>query len=305
MSKRYALVFFEEGNYTVTMMTRVLGVSRSGYYDWRSRPRGKDPWADLRNHVEELWLLSGKRLGARGVLDKLVGCDSARPTLYRVRKCMHELGIRGIHPNTSKRTTIPDPNAATRPDLIMRRFDCPVPTIKLVGDITYLRTGEGWMYLATVIDLCTRMVVGWAIDDNMRAPLVVSALEMAKGRGYVAEGAIFHSDHGSQYTSALLAEWADANDVRLSVGRTGCCRDNAVAESFFASLKNEMYYLESFATRAKAKTAVIEYIESYYNRFRPHSTIGGKTPAQKMESFFERTDPDKADDVEIVARLVA
>ena len=204
---------------------------------------------------------------------------------------MRELGIRGCTPNAKKRTTVPDPKARPRPDLVRRDFTSPVPTYKLVGDITYLRTGQGWLYLATVIDLCTRMVVGWSLSERMTADIAVSALESAKARGYVAGNAIFHSDRGAQYTSRLLAEWARDNDVRLSCGRTGSCHDNAVAESFFATLKNEMYYRGSFATRADARHAVIGFIEADYNRRRPHSTIGYQIPAKAMEAFFERTKP--------------
>lgn len=172
-----------------------------------------------------------------------------------------------------------------------RDFESPVPTYKLVGDITYLRTGEGWLFLSTVIDLNTRMVVGWALSERMTADIVASALEAARSRGYVAEGAIFHSDRGAQYTSRLVAEWAAAHGVRLSVGRTGSCHDNAVAESFFATLKNEMYHRRSFPTRAEARRAVVGFIEGYYNRRRPHSTIGYRISAQVMEEFFERTAP--------------
>ena len=205
---------------------------------------------------------------------------------------MRELGIRGCTPNARKRTTVPDPKAKPKPDLVRRDFTSPVLTYKLVGDITYLRTGEGWLFLSTVIDLNTRMVVGWALSERMTADIVASALEAARSRGYVAEGAIFHSDRGAQYTSRLVAEWAAAHGVRLSVGRTGSCHDNAVAESFFATLKNEMYYRRSFATRDAARHAVFEFIESYYNRRRQYSAIGYKVPAEAMAAFFERTKPE-------------
>ena len=151
-------------------------------------------------------------------------------------------------------------------------------TTVLVGDITYLRTGQGWLYLATVIDLATRMVVGWSMSERMTAGLAVSALEMAHARGYVAGGAIFHSDRGSQYTSRALAGWAASHDVRLSVGRTGSCHDNAVAESFFATLKNEMYSLRSWATRAEARHAVVGFIEGFYNRQRPTPRSATRSP---------------------------
>ena len=217
-------------------------------------------------------------------------------TLYRVRKLMRELGIRGVVQNARKVTTAPDPGAPGRPDLVRRRFRPPVPTTVLVGDITYLRTGRGWLHLAVVIDLATRMVVGWSMSERMTAGLAVSALEMAHARGYVAGGAIFHSDRGSQYTSRLMAEWAASHDVRLSVGRTGSCHDNAVAESFFATLKNEMYSLRSWATRAEARHAVVEFIEAYYNRQRPHSTIGYQIPAERMEAFMSRMETALAGD---------
>lgn len=278
----------EKGSFPVGLMAGVLGVSRSGFYAWLARPEGpRDPWAALRAEVESLWASSGGRWGARTTRSQLSGAH-AGATLYRVRKCMRELGIRGVRPRASRRTTVADPRAAERPDLIGRDFSCPVPTVKLVGDITYLATGQGWLYMATVIDLCTRMVVGLSFSERMTAELPIAALESAWARGYVADGAIFHSDRGSQYTSRAMAEWAKRRGVRLSVGRTGSCHDNAVAESFFATFKNEMYHLESFATRDEARIASVEYVEGYYNRRRPHSTIGYEIPARKMEAFFDR-----------------
>jgi transposase InsO family protein len=286
--ERYLLMRSERGNHAVTMMARLLHVSASGFYSWLGRGEPDDPWAPLEAEVERIWLESRRRFGARSILHSLPP-EFAGATLYRVRKIMRGLGMRGVRKNCGKRTTIPDERAATRPDLVGRDFTSPVPTCKLVGDITYLRTGEGWLYLATVIDLCTRMVVGWAISEQMTADIVVSALEMAWGRGYVAWGAIFHSDRGSQYTSRLLARWADARGVRLSVGRTGSCHDNAVAESFFSCLKGDMYDLRKWPTRSEARFAVVEFIEAYYNRAKPHSSVGWRIPAQLMDEFFERT----------------
>lgn len=281
----------EKAEFPVSLMARVLEVSRSGFYSWLASGRPRDGWAAERDAVMRVWLESDRRFGFRFV-HAMLPPGFRHLTRYRVLKLMRELGIRGCTPNARKRTTIPDPNAKPRPDLVRRDFTSPVPTYKLVGDITYLRTGQGWLFLATVIDLCTRMVVGWSLSDRMTADIAVAALESAKSRGYVAGNAIFHSDRGAQYTSRLLAEWARDNDVRLSCGRTGSCHDNAVAESFFATLKNEMYHRESFATRADAKHAVIRFIEAEYNRRRPHSTIGYQIPAKAMESFFERTKPE-------------
>lgn len=240
----------EKGNFTVAMMAKVLGVSRSGHCSWVSNGCPVDDWSEARDAVRRVWLESDRRFGARFV--KCFLPDGLRGiTLYRVRKCMRELGIRGCTPYKSKRTTVPDRDAKPRPDLIRRDFTSPVPTYKLVGDITYLRTGQGWLYLSMVIDLNTRMFVGWSLSERMTADIVVSALESARARGYVAENAIFRSDKGAQYTSRKLAEWARGNHVRLSCSRTGNCHDNAVAESFFATLKNEMYHRRSFATRTQ------------------------------------------------------
>ena len=269
------------------MMCGLLGGPRSSFYAAVGAGGVGDPWAALRAEVERLWLESGRRWGARTIRSQLAG-QHAGATLYRVRKCMRELGIRGIHPRSSKRTTVADPGAPARPDLIRRDFEAAVPTTRLVGDITYLRTGQGWLYMATVIDLCTRMVVGLSFSERMTADLPIAALESAWGRGYVAGNAVFHSDRGSQYTSKAMADWAAAHGVRLSVGRTGSCHDNAVAESFFGTFKNEMYHLRSFATREEARIASVEYVEGYYNRRRPHSTIDYEIPAEKMEAFLAR-----------------
>ena len=277
----------EKANYPVKMMARLLRVSRSGFYNWLNRPEQDDQWNNLRIDIEKLWLDSDKVFGARTILVKLPK-EKWDVTLYRVRQCMKELGIEGCQPRSSKKTTIADPNATKRPDLIRRDFDAAVPTTRLVGDITYLKTGQGWLYLAVVIDLCTRMVVGWAMADHMRASLVVSALSMAHTRGYVAGNGIFHSDLGSQFTSHEFAQFAANIDVRLSCGRKGTCYDNAVAESWFSSLKNERYHRYSYATRAEAKASVVQYIEAFYNRQRPHSSIDGQIPAEKMDAFFER-----------------
>ena len=306
MSDRHRLMLAERANYDVKMMARVLGVSRSGFYRWlKSNPDDADPWAALKEAILEVWEGSRRRFGFRKVHAKLVGDDRwsgefGSVTRYRVRKCMSELGIRGKCPNASKTTTVPDEDAPARPDLVRRDFESPVPTYKLVGDITYLRTTSGFIYLATVIDLCTRMVVGWSIADNMRASLVVSAMEMAWGRGYVAGNAIFHSDRGSQYTSSLFAAWAKAHDVRLSVGRTGSCHDNAVAESFFGTLKNEWFHHERLMDAETTRFLTVEFIESYHDRYRPHEAIGDRVPAEVMDEFLARFEAGLAYDPDVM-----
>ena len=232
-------------------MARILEVSRSGFYAWCNRPKRPETSPELKALIERAWLESDRRFGHRSI-HAYLALQGHELTLYRVLRIMRELDIKGCTPYAKKRTTIPGSGDDGRPDLIQRNFTSAVPTTRLVGDITYLKTGEGWLYLATVIDLATRMVVGFSLSEKMTADIVVSALECARARGYVAKGAIFHSDRGSQYTSRLLAGWADQNEVRLSVGRTGSCHDNAVAESFFANLKNEMYHRQKFSARVEA-----------------------------------------------------
>ena len=199
-------------DYDVKMMARVLGAGRSGFHGWpRPDPDGADPWAALREAILEVWEGSRRRFGLGKVHARLATDfpEFGSVTRYRVRKCMSGLGIRGKCPNASRTTTVPDEGAPARPGLVRRDFESPVPTYKLVGDTACLRTTSGFIYLATAVDLCTRMVVGRGVADNTGASLVVSAMEMAWGRGYVAGNAIFHSDYAaesakSQFTMTML-----------------------------------------------------------------------------------------------------
>lgn len=302
MTDKYRLMCREEGLFTVTLTARPLGVSRTGFYAFKAHRANlrDDPapgslaarraWLSAR--IKHHWDVSNLRHGARRIQVDLAEHDGEQVSLWLIGKIMKALDIAGHQPRATKRTTIPADDVDARPDRIRRRFTPPLATSTLVGDITYLKTGEGWLYLATVIDLSTRMVVGWATAEHMRTPLISKALVMAHDAGYVAGNAIFHSDRGSQYTSDEFAVTARLLDVRLSVGRTGVCWGNAVAESFFASLKKEMYHRESFATRARARVAVAEYIEVDYNRRRRHSAIDYRIPAQVMGEFKARCSPD-------------
>lgn len=283
MSEKFALIHVEKANHAVGFMAGVLGVSRAGYYAWAKRRGTLSPRAarrvGLADQIVQIHAESHQTSGFRRVLAELRRRGIAA-SAGLVRAIMAELGIFGVQPRTSKRTTIPAEDEVTRPDLLRRDFTADRPGERLVGDITYLRTGEGWLYLATVIDLFNREVVGWSMADHMRAELVCDALKMAHTHGRVEPGAVFHSDRGSVYTSKDYAEAARQAGVHLSVGRTGVCWDNAVAESFFSMLKNEMYHRHSFPTRRKARFQVMQYIEVFYNRKRLHSTLGYRTPAE-------------------------
>jgi transposase InsO family protein len=268
-------------------MCRVLGVARSSFYAWRERT--ETPTAARRRllaaHVQRVFDESRATFGCRRVAAAL-NRDGHECSVGLVADLMRELGLKAVQPRAYKRTTLPGEAPVDSPDLIGRDFDpaSGAPGERLVGDITYLKTGEGWLYLATVIDLATRMVVGWQLAEHMRTGLVVDALQMGIEAGLVAPDAIFHSDRGCQYTSAEFHRFCKENLIRTSLGRTGVCWDNAAAESFFAALKNEMYYRHTFATRARARFAVAEYIEVFYNRRRLHSTLGYRTPFEALTS---------------------
>lgn len=231
-------------------MCTLLDVPRSTFYAWRGRV--ETPTASrrrgLREQVRRVFDTSRQTYGCRRVAAQL-NRDGIEVSDGTVAGIMRELRSCAVQPRAYKRTTIAGEVAAI-PDLIDRNFTAQVPGARLVGDITYLRTSEGWLHLATVIDLATRMVVGWQTASHMRTSLIVDALQMAVTGGHVRTDAVFHSDRGSQYTSTRIAEFAESKDVRTSVGRTGACWDNAAAEPFFATLKNEMYYRRTFGTRA-------------------------------------------------------
>ena len=263
----------------------MLGVPRSSFYAWRNRvetptaARRRELAALIRTTFEDARQTFGCRRIARELNRAGHECS-----VGFVADVMRELGLRAVQPRAYKRTTIPGEQPVESPDLIGRDFDpaSSLPGERFVGDITYLRTGEGWLYLATVIDLATRMVVGWQTATHMRTSLVTDALQMAIDGGYVRPQAIFHSDRGCQYTSAEFARFCKDKHVRTSLGRTGVCWDNAVAEAFFAALKNDMYYRHSWPTRAQARFAVAEYIEVFYNRRRLHSSLGYRTPFEAL-----------------------
>ena len=204
--------------------------------------------------------------------------------LELVRELMRAQGLVSCHPSPWRITTIQgaDPCPA---DLLKRDFTAPAPGQRFVGDITYISTWEGWLYLSTVIDLCTREVVGWAMADHMRTSLVTDSIAMAHRNRDITIGAIFHSDRGCQYTSSEFATYLESCGMVGSMGRTGVCWDNALAESFFASLKKECVHRTVFSTRKKARDTVADYIEIFYNTQRLHAGIGYQTPLEVFESY--------------------
>jgi len=244
----------------ITLMCRWLEVSKSGYYEWRSRPES----ATVKRR-EELKLLITKAFddsdgtyGYRRVWWQLARWGvRAGPEL--VRALMRELGLVACQPRPWRPATTQQGRTGPIPDLVNRDFTADAPGRKMVGDITYIPTWEGWVYLATVIDCATRKVAGWAMDDNYRTPLITSAIEMAARNLGLPADAVFHSDRGSNYTSAEFAASLERLGIRQSVGRTGICYDNALAESFNAALKVERVHRTAYPTRKKAKEDIARY----------------------------------------------
>jgi len=265
---------------TVKRACQLLQVSRAAYYAHRTANVAARHRVDeeLTEHIRAAHQASKGRYGAPRIHAHLRR-RGHRHGRKRVARLMRAAGLRGRSPRRFKRTTIPDPAAATRADLIRRDFNVntAAANTRWCGDITYIPTWEGWLYLATVIDIASRRVVGFALAEHLRAGLVADALSNAVAARDPVPGVIFHSDKGCQYTSADFATLAGDLEVRLSTGRTGQCWDNALAESFFASLKGECLGQQSWPTRAAARRAIVEYI-AWYNGTRLHSALGYLTP---------------------------
>jgi transposase InsO family protein len=271
------------------MMCAELEVSRSGYYEWLGRPESATAARRgvLLAAITAIFHRHQGRYGHRRV-HEILRRQGRRCSVELVRQLMAQAGLRAAQPRKWQVTTHPDKQAAAQvPDLVRRDFTADAAGAKLVADITYIHTWQGWMYLATVIDCYSKAVVGWAVADHMRTELAVDAIEMAARNIRIPKGAIFHSDRGSQYMSYEYRRKLKKLGLRSSVGRTGVCWDNALAESFNASLKNELVNRTAFPTKAHAKTAVVQYIELYYNRQRIHSALDYKTPFEVLSG---RTD---------------
>jgi putative transposase len=277
----YGFVAAEKANHSIKTMCRVLSVSRSGYFAWATRPPSPRAVADerLTARIREIHVARRKVYGAPRIwLDLLE--EGERISRKRVARLMKRAGISGLQEKTSKKTTIRVPGVRVADDLLDRDFTATAPNQKWAADITYLRTWEGWLYLAAVQDLYSRRIVGWSMAEHMRAELVVDALQMALAHRQPGPGLTFHSDQGSQFVSLAFGQQARKAGIAQSMGSKGDCFDNAVAESFFATLKKELIHRQSWPTKAELRTEVFDYIEVFYNRQRRHSTIGGLSPVR-------------------------
>lgn len=286
----FKLIDVERARYPVSALCRVLGVSRSGYYDWKDRTPSERARSDLAlsSKIHEIHQRSHRTYGSPRVHAELraMGIRCGRK---RVARLMRKEGLRGCLRGRRKRTTRRDGSAVPAPDLVCRNFTAVAPDRLWVADITYVKTEECFLYLSFVLDAYSRRLVGWAMATHLRTELVVDALRMALWRRKPAAGLIHHSDQGVQYTSLSFGKRLEEAGIVPSMGRVGSAYDNALAESFVATLKTELLYRHSWPTRECARTAIFEYLEGFYNRTRLHSALGYKSPADFEEDRIRET----------------
>lgn len=270
----------------VSAMCRVLKVHRSGFYAWIQQPRSARSQDDARvlGLIRQAWLESGTVYGYRKICGDLrdLGETCSR---HRVARLMRGEGLRAQRGYGRRPRARGGPACTVAPNRLERRFNVDVPDRHWVTDITYLRTHEGWLYLAVVIDLFSRQVVGWAMQGQMTTDLVLNALTMAVWRRRPQAGLMLHSDQGSQYTSADWQAFLRSHGIQCSMSRRGNCHDNAVAESFFQLLKRERVRRKTYLTREHARSDVFDYIELFYNPKRRHGANGGLAPVEYERQF--------------------
>lgn len=270
-----------EGEFEVSFMCARLGVSESGYYKFKKRGKSARAKADeeLEKRIIELHADSRGDAGSRTIRAELAA-EGSNHGRERIRRLMRRNGICGRHVRAYKTTTVSDKAPCDIPDLINRDFAPGASDERWCGDVTYIKTAAGWAYKATIIDIGTRRVVGWAVANHMREELVESALKDALiRRGYPA-GVAFHSDRGSVYTSRAFRQFCDRNGVRQSMGRTGVCWDNAVAEAYFSTYKKSLIFTRPWKDAEEVRRETFKWIEYYYNRKRRHSSLNYLTPIE-------------------------
>jgi putative transposase len=283
--KCFRFIRAERANHRISLTCRVLGVSRAGYYAWERRPEPPRRLDDRRllRRIREIHERRRRAYGSPRVHAQLRR-EGIRVSRKRVERLMRSAGIRGSGRRRRRRgTTVRLAGVRPAPDLVRRDFAAKRPDQLWFADIRRIATGEGPLYLAAVIDCFTRAVVGWAMDARMEAGLVAGALEMALRRRRPARGLIHHSDQGAQYTAVAFGLRARVTGIRLSMGDRGSALDNAMAESFFASMERELTAHESYPTREEARGSIFAWIEAEYNRARLHSALGYLTPAELQE----------------------
>lgn len=265
--------------YSVSKMCKIMSVSRSGYYSWKySKPCARHNEDNYLMHHIKLIFEEGRGVyGTRRIKYRLQS-DGLYVSRRRISRIMRQAGLACITRNKFKSTTDSTHNNPVAPNVLARNFEVSKPNQVWCGDITYIKTGEGWLYLATVMDLYSRKIVGWSMSNRINAELVNKALLMATWQRKPGKDLIWHTDRGVQYTSSSHLRIIDQHSITQSMSKKGDCWDNAVAESFFNSLKSELIYHHNFKTREEAKNVIFEYIEVFYNQVRTHSNNNYLSP---------------------------
>jgi putative transposase len=282
----YRLIDAERTRLPVSQLCRVLGVSRAGYYAWKSRPPSARAAADqeLTEQILKVHQRSRGTYGAPRVHAELQLDHGVPVGRKRVARLMRTAGLVGCHRRRRRGLTRRDPQATPAPDLVQRTFTATAPDRLWTADITYIPTWSGWLYLAVVLDVFSRRVVGWAMADHLRTELVIDALDMAIWNRRPQPGLVHHSDQGCQYTSLAFGRRLRESEIVASMGSVGDCFDNAVTESFFATLECELLDRHRFRTHTEARMAVFDYLEGFYNPRRRHSALGYLSPADYERS---------------------
>ena len=276
---RFAFIEAEKARLPVALMCAVLGVSRAGFYAWRSRPQAARTIENQRLAIKvaAIHSQSHRRYGSPRVHRELRE-QGVRTGRKRIARLMREQGLRARRKRRFRTTTDSRHDLPIAPNVIARKFEAPAPNTTWVTDITYIWTHEGWLYLAVILDLFSRRIVGWSMSEQITRQIALNALAMALSRRQPPRGLIHHSDRGSQYASDEYRRLLAANGIVGSMSRRGNCWDNAVAESFFSTLKLELVHEHDWATRAEARAAIFEYLEVFYNGQRRHSSLDYVSP---------------------------
>jgi len=282
VKKAFRFIHTEKVNFPVKVLAEVLNVNRTAYYAWARRPASKREIEDrdLTRKIKEIHAANRGVYGAPRIHAELRIAHGIKVSRKRVERLMVDARISGLIKKRRGKTTVRVPGVRVASDLLLRDFTATAPDQVWAADITYLKTWEGWIYLAAVQDLFSRRIVGWSMADHMRTELVTDALKMAVHRRQPDRGLIHHSDQGSQYVSLAFGQLARANGIAQSMGHVGSAYDNAVSETFFATLKKELIHRRSWPTKAELRPEVFEFIEGFYNRRRRHSYLGWLSPAE-------------------------
>jgi transposase InsO family protein len=280
----YAWIQEQSKSFNINKMCKVLKVNRASYYHWiNAGCIVKKVDIQLNELIKSIFIFGRNNYGTRRIADKLKELYGLIVLRRPIATIMKDMNLKVNTKRRYKNTTDSNHNLPIAPNILNRDFCASNPDEKYVRDITYVSTGEGWLYLATVIDLYSRRVVRWSIDDSMKVSLVNDALDMAIKHRSPSQGLIWHTDRGSQYASYSHKDLLQKYGIIQSMSRKGNCWGNAVEESFFKSLKNELIYQKYYYTKRQAKQEIFEYIEFYYNRSRSHSYLGDLSPVRFEE----------------------